>query len=136
MPIPKQWAPASVQEARSDLFSLFCPLRPVLKGPSHCLNHFHDSVTSILRLGGRDSQPAQTRRPSSMGSGPGSGWGAWEKEGDRWMCLSPPCPLHWILAPISFPGPSTHCPCFLLLREAESSGRECRVGAALLGAAR
>lgn len=58
---------ASAQEARSDLFSLLCPLRPVIKGPSHCLNHFHDSVTSILRSGGWDSQPAQSRRHGSCG---------------------------------------------------------------------
>lgn len=59
--------PASAQEARSDLFSLLCPLQPVIKGPSHCLNHFHDSVTSILRWGGWSAQPAQSRRHSSCG---------------------------------------------------------------------
>lgn len=109
--------PASAQEARSDLFSLLCPLRPVLRGPSHCLNHFHDSVNSILRSGGRDSQPAQSRRHCSCGQGPrglhGGLGGAWG-----------------IFAPASFPGPPTHCPSFLLLRKAESWGRN-RWGAAL-----
>lgn len=96
-PFPNN-GPASVQEARSDLFSLLCPLWPVIKGPSHCLNHFHDSVTSILRSRGWDSQPAQSRgtAPAASGTaGSTAGWGAWEKEGECWPCLSPPCPLCW-----------------------------------------
>lgn len=130
---------ASAQEARSDLFSLLCPLRPVIKGPSHCLNHFHDSVTSILRSGGRDSKPAQSRRHGSCGrrhrrlrsrvGGLGKGRRA----------LALPFPLRapraggtGIFAPTSFPGPSTHCPGFLVLREAESRGRDCRARAALV----
>lgn len=97
-PFPNN-GPTSAQEARSDLFSLLCPLWPVIKGPSHCLNHFHDSGNSILRSGGRDLQPAQSRRHCSRGQRPRQaawrGGGAWEKEGECWLCLSPPCPLRW-----------------------------------------
>lgn len=129
--------PASAQEARSDLFSLLCPLRPVLKGPSHCLNHFHDSVNSILRSGGQDSQPAQSRRHCSCGQGPRGlhrglgGLGKRKASAGRAFPLRAPCAGgSGIFAPASFPGPPTHCPSFLLLRKAESWGRN-RWGAAL-----